>query len=184
MAGLVDLASSLAAEFGPSWRLGLPLGEAEVGAFEETHGISLPEPYRAFVVEIANGAVGPPHYGLVPLGAPAGTNSYHVVRSGFLARPFPLTEFWMWEGTDDLEDPQKIERFRQTHDFGSLPLGTDGDGMDYALVISGEARGQVWMLTGEGAMPVASNFGAWLLADYLSEAQWLIDSRPHIGESK
>ena len=138
----------------------------------------LPTPYRAFVIRTANGAVGPPHYGLVALGKAAGHNSYHIVRPGSLAQPFPLTEFWLWDGTDDLQDPTNIERHRGAHEFGTLPLGTDGDGMDYVLVVTGVARGQVWMLSGEFAMPVSQDFEAWILGDYLPDARWLLDSRP------
>lgn len=172
------LETALAAEFGPSWRSGDPAGEAAVEAFESANRIKLPDQHRAFVVMTANGAVGPPYYGLVPLGAPAGTHSYHFVRPGLLARAFPLTEFWLWEGTHDLDDPANAERHEQAHQFGTLPLGTDGDGMDHVLVVTGDKRGQVWMLSGEFAMPVAVDFDAWILADYFPDARWLLEFRP------
>jgi hypothetical protein len=89
-----------------------------------------------------------------------------------------LTGFWLWDGTHDLEDPANVERHEQAHEFGTLPLGTDGDGMDHLLVVAGEKRGQVWMLSGEFAMPVARDFEAWILADYFPEARWLLESRP------
>jgi hypothetical protein len=92
-------------EFGPKWRSGGAAGEDAVPAFESKHRISLPNGYRAFVADAANGAVGPLHYGLVPAGEPAGANGYHIVRPGSLAQPFPLTEFWLWDGTDDLKNP-------------------------------------------------------------------------------
>ncbi|MFF0298386.1 hypothetical protein ACFYST_33605 [Kitasatospora sp. NPDC004614] len=61
-------------------------------AFEAEHGVVLPEPYRTFVAEIADGSpVGPPFYGLVPvaeLPAGWGTNRRKLV----LARAFPLEE--------------------------------------------------------------------------------------------
>src|SRR5258706_8720679 len=139
----------LAAEFGPDWRARDPVGETAVAAFEAANEIALPAEYRAFVVGSANGAIGPPHYGLVGLGEPAGPNSDHIVRPNSMARAFPLTEIWLWDGTNDLQDPGQIERHRQAHEFGTLPLGTDGDGMDYVLVVSGDARGQVWMLSAE-----------------------------------
>jgi hypothetical protein len=178
VAGLGDLQAALAAEFGPGWRTGDPAGEAVVAAFESANGITLPAQHRAFVVGAANGAAGPPHYGLVPLGEPAGPNSYHIVRPDSMAQQFPLTEFWLWDGTDDLEDAANVERHRRAHELGTLPLGTDGDGMDYVLVVTGGARGQVWMLAGEFAMPVARDFDAWILRDYFRDARWLLDSRP------
>ena len=98
-----------------------------------------------------------------------------------MAQAFPLTEFWLWDGTEDLQDPKNIERHRQAHESGTIPLGTDGDGMDYVLVVTGVARGQVWMLSGEFATPVASDFEAWILRDYLPHARWLLEFRPHGG---
>ena len=181
MAEISALEAALATEFGPGWRTGDPAGEAAVAAFEAANGIALPPQYRAFVVGSANGAVGPPHYGLVALGEPAGRNSYHIVRPDSVAQAFPLTEFWLWDGTEDLQDPKNIERHRQAHESGTIPLGTDGDGMDYVLVVTGVARGQVWMLSSEFATPVARDFEAWILRDYLPAARWLLDFRPQGG---
>jgi hypothetical protein len=53
--------------------------------------------------------------------------------------------------------------------------------MDYVLVVTGVARGQVWMLSGEFATPVAMDFEAWILRDYFADARWLLDFRPRTG---
>ncbi|GGW42544.1 hypothetical protein [Streptomyces griseoloalbus] len=47
-----------------------PLGWETLRAWELTHGVVLPEPYRTFVAEIANGTdLGPPDEGgLLPVG--------------------------------------------------------------------------------------------------------------------
>ncbi|SCE20331.1 hypothetical protein GA0115234_106892 [Streptomyces sp. DvalAA-43] len=47
-------------------RLGAPLSEERVVAYEATHGVRLPRSYRTFLREIGNGGVGP-DYGLLPL---------------------------------------------------------------------------------------------------------------------
>ncbi|MEU9089901.1 HEAT repeat domain-containing protein [Streptomyces sp. NPDC048428] len=47
-------------------RLGLPLGEQRVAAFEAVHGIRLPSAYRTFLREVGNGGIGP-DCGLEPL---------------------------------------------------------------------------------------------------------------------
>ncbi len=170
-------------EFGTGWRLGAPLTESAVASFEASHGVELSDAYRTFVVSAADGAVGPPHYGLVRLGEPAGANSGHRVTSGSLKRPFPLTAAWLWEGNENLSDEEVLGRIEEVHRAGTLPLGTDGDGMDYVLVVTGQVRGQVWMLSGEFALPVARDFAAWILRDYFPGARWLLDNRPRIASS-
>ncbi|MFI7363220.1 HEAT repeat domain-containing protein [Streptomyces sp. NPDC050149] len=47
-------------------RLGLPLSEQRVTAFEAVHGVRLPSAYRMFLREIGNGGIGP-DCGLLPL---------------------------------------------------------------------------------------------------------------------
>ncbi|MGW3656658.1 HEAT repeat domain-containing protein [Streptomyces sp. NPDC005151] len=47
-------------------RLGLPLSEQRVAAFETVHGIRLPSAYRTFLREVGNGGIGP-DCGLLPL---------------------------------------------------------------------------------------------------------------------
>jgi hypothetical protein len=170
-------------EFGTGWRLGAPLTESAVLSFEASHGVELPEAYRKFVLNVANGALGPPFYSLVPLGEPAWANSAYRVTSDSLKRPFPLTAAWIWEGNENLDDEKVFGRIEEVGRAGILPLGTDGDGMDYVLVVMGEARGQVWMLTGEGALPVARDFAAWILRDYFPDARWLLDNRPRVTAS-
>ncbi len=137
--------------------VGSPLGWPAVRAFEAEHGIVLPEPYRTFVAEIADGwRPGPPEYGLVPLGeVPPDWGKARPVRE--LGRPFPLTEPWFWE-----EDPRSTEEIDvllgPVFDHGSLVLGTEGCGMYWHLVVTGPHRGHVWLITGEGAGPFGEPF--------------------------
>ena len=93
-------------------------------------------------------------------------------QDGRFDRRFPLPK--RGSGRTTLKPPTHIEA---VHRDGSLPLGTDGDGMDYVLVISGDSRGQVWLLTGEGAMPVATDFGSWIEGDVLVDARWTLENR-------
>jgi hypothetical protein len=82
--------------YGSGWRRDAPLGEGPVAEFEAEHAIRLPEPYRTFVVSIANGAQGPPSSGLVGLGEPASIGQpAHTVVPGGLRRPFPLVDTWV-----------------------------------------------------------------------------------------
>jgi hypothetical protein len=150
--------------------LASPLDDEDVASFEEEHGITLPEDYRRFLVEIGNGgSKGPPLYGLKGLGEMP--NDHHREAEEQLAgikEPFPLTEAWIWENEDDLSEEQEAVIAR-IGDSGTLVLGTDGCGMYLHLVITGPERGQIWMVCGEGATPLDPRrdflgwFEDWLL---------------------
>lgn len=138
-----------------------PLGWDAVRAFEEEHGIVLPEPYRTFVAEICDGsASGPPDYGLIPLADLPGDWGDDRPRR-VLARPFPLTEAWLWEeDEDDPRSPEEISAVQdQVFDHGSIVLGTDGCAMYWHLIVGGPHRGHVWLISDVGAVPFGAEFG-------------------------
>ncbi|MDK0524719.1 SMI1/KNR4 family protein [Streptomyces sp. ML-6] len=138
-----------------------PLGWDAVCAFEAAHGIVLPEPYRTFVAEICDGSFsGPPYYGLVALTEmPSDWGDGRPER--VLAKPFPLTGAWAWDGEED--DPRPQEEIdavlEQVFYHGSIVLGTDGCGMYWHLVVTGPHRGHIWNISGEGAVPFGAEFG-------------------------
>jgi hypothetical protein len=136
-----------------------PLGWAGVRGFEAAHGVVLPEPYRTFVAEVCDGcAAGPPDYGLVPLSALPADHGRNADAVRELAKPFPLTAAWPWDGGGLPE--AELDRLRTpVFDHGSIVLGTDGCGMDWHLVVTGPHRGHVWLVTGEGAQPFGADFG-------------------------
>ncbi|MBD0676530.1 SMI1/KNR4 family protein [Streptomyces sp. CBMA156] len=134
------------------------LGWEAVGAFEAEHGVVLPEPYRTFVAEIADGSrSGPPDFGLVGLAEmPGDWGDGRPERH--LSRPFPLTSRWLWE--DDPRPSEEIDPIlEQVFSHGSIVLGTDGCGMYWHLIVTGPHRGHVWNISGEGAVPFGSEFG-------------------------
>src|SRR6516162_3039220 len=49
------------------YKLNPPLPVSSIEAFEERHGVSMPEDYRRFITEIGNGGAGP-CYGVLPFG--------------------------------------------------------------------------------------------------------------------
>src|SRR4051794_40138647 len=49
------------------YKLNPRLAVSIVEAFEDRHGLRLPDDYRAFITEVGNGGAGP-HYGLFPFG--------------------------------------------------------------------------------------------------------------------
>ena len=135
------------------------IGWEGVRAFETAHGVVLPEPYRTFVAEIADGSyVGPPEYGLVPLASlPDDWGRGRAER--VLSKPFPLTEAWFWEEEDSGPCAELDARIEEVFDHGSVVLGTEGCGMYWHLVVTGPHRGHVWLVTGEGAGPFGAEFG-------------------------
>jgi SMI1 / KNR4 family (SUKH-1) len=135
-------------------RLCPPLTGAEVTEFEVKHGVTLPEGYRRFLIEVANGGEGPPHYGLASLGS--GPRSSYRPETAYweqlpdVAKPFPFTKPWVWED-EDSSDEGTQEQVRH----GSIYLGTDGCGMDWHLIVTGPERGNIWLITGEGMQPTS-----------------------------
>jgi hypothetical protein len=134
------------------------LGREAVLAFEAEHGVVLPEPYRSFVAELSDGSdKGPPDYGLVPLAAlPSDWGDDRPRRD--LAKPFPLTEAWLWE-EDDRSEEELDTLIGSVVDHGTVVLGTDGCGMYWHLVVTGPHRGHIWNITDVGAVPFGAEFG-------------------------
>jgi hypothetical protein len=133
-------------------RLGPRIETSELADLERQHGVSLPEGYREFLLQIGDGAPGPPCYGLTDLadaitgGDDAWLNAGDSLTD--LKRPFPFTQAWVWEADEASEEGD------DTHlGLGRLYLGTDGCGMNWPLIVSGQERGNIWLVTGEGITP-------------------------------
>lgn len=148
-----DLAM-LREEFGPD---SAPLGWDAVYAFESEHGIVLPEPYRSFVATIGDGSYsGPPDHGLMELGVlPPDWGADRPERD--LGQPFPLTGQWIWEGGGAPEPDE--DELAPVYDHGSLILGTDGCGMYWHLIVTGEHRGHIYLIDEMAATPFGAEFG-------------------------
>lgn len=141
------------------------LPPAALATFEQAHGITLPAEYRLFLTEVGNGGDGPPDYGLRPLGAtetwwaPGQRAAWQQFQQ--LRQPFPFAQPWCWEEEDE-PDPARLAAVYA----GSLYLGTDGCGMDWALIVTGPQRGQVWQISEAGIVPCqpARTFFGWFSA--------------------
>jgi hypothetical protein len=147
----------LVAAFPAEWREA-PLGWDAVLAWEVDHGVVLPEPYRTFVAEIADGSsYGPPEDGgLLPLNwLPADWPGEDRDE----AADFPLTEAWFWE--NDPRDPDDVEALvDEVYRCGSVVLGSMTGPVYWLLVVSGPQRGQIWLLSDVGALPFPGPDGA------------------------
>jgi SMI1/KNR4 family protein SUKH-1 len=144
-----------------------PLSEAAVSGWESRHGITLPQAYRRFLLQLGSGGEGPPYFGLWSL--EDDDPSAEVFRGSFLQRelrnPFPFTTAWRWSEADEeanqRADAELRERVRG-RDLGNLTLGTDGGTAFWHLVVTGRARGQVWRSEGlELLEPYAPDFLTW-----------------------
>lgn len=146
------------------FRLGPPLAEEAVVAFERRHGIRLPADYRGFVTTVGHGGPGRfggagPFYGLHPLDD-WNLGAWGTPKDTLLAEPFPgepdrVYDDWLARvapGDDD-------EPYR-----GTLALSDQGCGDLSLLVVSGPARGRVVDTVESGRGPSFTadpNFLSW-----------------------
>ncbi|MFE8925835.1 SMI1/KNR4 family protein [Streptomyces rochei] len=167
-----------------------PLGWVAVRAWERRHGVVLPEPYRTFVAEVANGTDDGPldEGGLLPLGEKP--DSWAVWEADCWMSPepfdgttvrmpdqrFPLKEEWQWE-YDYYDDTRHSTLLHHTYQHGSVLLGSDRSGEYWTLVVTGPQRGRVWWLTDGCAAPYASSPSDPSEGDFL---HWVRDW--HVGQ--
>lgn len=125
------------------FRIGPPLPEDAVVAFEERHGVKLPPDYRGFITTVGHGGSGRfggagPFYGLLPI------EDWEWALMGdpdvtFLARPFPAEPGRVHaDRLVEVAPGEDEEPYR-----GTLALCHQGCGDLALLVVSGPARGRV-----------------------------------------
>jgi hypothetical protein len=128
-----------------------PLGEAGVVAFEQKWGVRLPEPYRTYVRDVADGGAGP-GYGVFPLGM----RDESVIGDDIgesdlplLAEPFNATTAFSLELADvDEEDDDAVEKaFADYCDprwtAGAMFLNHYGCALRALIVMNGPWAGRV-----------------------------------------
>lgn len=120
---------------------GAPAEEAEVVAFEKEFNITLPEDYRAFILEIGNGShsehrIGIPWYGLYSLQQIQARLDEPF--DGFLSETFLYTEYF----EDDFVDSCVLTPTPPLN--GTMRLTNHGCATFSFLVINGEERGNMW----------------------------------------
>jgi hypothetical protein len=141
------------------YHLGTPMTEAEMQAFEDRHTIVLPEEYRTFLQTMGREGAGP-YYGLFPP-----TDFLHQLKhaqSDFLSLPFPHQEAWNWTADAILADEHAY--FDPSWVQGSMRICHSGCGAFCLLVVTGQARGQIWLdyrSSDGGIFPVANTFLQW-----------------------
>ena len=145
------------------YRSSKPMTEKEVLAFERQHAITLPEDYRTFLLTVERGGAGP-YYGLFP---PTDySHELENVKSDFLSLPFPHQEAWPF-AEDSMDQSILDEEHKYFGNFwvqGAMRLCPFGCGAIIVLVITGKARGQIWMddrPNDYGVVPIANDFLTW-----------------------
>jgi hypothetical protein len=167
-----------------------PLGWEALWVWERKHGVVLPEPYRTFVAEIANGTDdGPPDEGgLLPVGEKPASwavweadcwmspEPFDGTAVRVPSQPFPLEEEWQWE-YDYYDHSRHSFLLHQIYQHGSVLLGSDRSGQYWTLVVTGPQRGRVWWLRDGCAAPYAASLSDLPGGDFL---HWVRDW--HVGQ--
>jgi len=141
-----------------------PLSEEAIFAFENRHGIRLPEDYRQFLMQAGSSGAGP-YYGILPLDkwddANGGRNS---LPADYLARPSPLSP----GSKPNLSANTSHESGIDPHDEllqGSIALVAQGCSYYAILIVSGSARGRVAYISLDDSeqvyFPENLNFLSW-----------------------
>ncbi|MBV1856413.1 SMI1/KNR4 family protein [Catellatospora sp. NEAU-YM18] len=123
------------------YRLRPPLEEDAIRSFERQYGVRLPESYRSFLTDVADGGAGP-DYGL--LGLTEEVDSEEALSDlreegrqfGFLSTPFTHSGAWPGPGRAGNAGYSVT---------GTLVIGECGCGVFSRLVITGTNIGQVWL---------------------------------------
>ena len=190
------------------YHLNPPLTEAEVLAFEEKYGVSLPEDYRDFVQTIGDAnaqkleTMAGPYYGLSAFGTQVDDLLYEGSEI-YLKAPCALSPDMTQEEWEKLSAPLELEDFEDEDDekdgyvievednyieecgkvFGGLlPLGSQGCAYYHALMLNGKYAGRVVNVNWDLLKPVfafETNFLDWY-ERYLDEviSGQLLDKRP------
>ena len=188
------------------YHLNPPISEAEVLAFEEKYGVSLPEDYRAFVQIIGDAnaqkleTMAGPYYGLSTFGTQVDDLLYEGSEI-YLKAPCALSPDMTQEEWETLSAPLELDDFEDDEEegyvievednyieecgkvFGGLlPLGSQGCAYYHALVLNGKYAGRVVNVNWDLLKPVfafETNFLDWY-ERYLDEviSGQLLDDRP------
>ncbi|KAB8145828.1 SMI1/KNR4 family protein [Chloroflexia bacterium SDU3-3] len=127
------------------------LPEADALAFEQQHGIRLPEGYRRFLTEIGDGGAGP-YYGLERLQDSLFLDLDRKIEQAYgdPSKPFLLTSRWNMDYDGDDDDAQAYAAFEEEYYQparvdGLLRICNFGCGVALNLVVNGAEYGNMWV---------------------------------------
>jgi hypothetical protein len=159
---------------GHRFQLNQPLSERQIVGFESRYGIQLPSDYRAFIRQVVNGGAGPA-YGLYSLEEALTKGRRMPVPDDFLRTPFPHAQVYNpYQDPEVVSFGQRVEsgEISQSEDdrrylyqtAGTLALCHEGCGYLHFLVVTGPARGQMWLdgrCSDQGFSPMGVSFLDW-----------------------
>jgi hypothetical protein len=143
-----------------------PLSVHEVGKIEELYQVTLPAEYRAFITCIGDGGAGPA-YGMHSLWK-ASVLARVYAADQFLTTPFPHVVAYnaadIGEADlDELPDDQ-FQRQLAFEATGTIALCDEGCGYQHLLIVSGPAKGTIWLdarVSDGGFHPLGVEFLDW-----------------------
>lgn len=133
-----------------------PSSDEDVKKFEERFNVDLPEDYRWFITNIANGILSIEEWGFHILQKQDWANYIFWEDEYNPSIPFPLTKRSVGYSKDYAEDrdlkypyetfyDDEADFFHDGYRFGEISLRGSGCGSDDFLVVKGEERGNVWI---------------------------------------
>jgi len=128
---------------------------------ESDHGISLPDDYRDFLIKVGDGGAGP-GYGLLSLMESVDKATEDIADS--LRIPFRYQEFCNPADEEDFYTRENEDGYWDSFLVGSMPICHEGCGYYHILILSGDARGMVWlngMSSDMGLAPLCKSFSEW-----------------------
>lgn len=149
------------------------LNHTQVAEFETRWHVELPQEYRDFITKVGNGGAGPA-YGMFSLSKAMSYRGMNLP-ADFLSSPFPyqslynpyddpnLTEYWQRSVSGDVtKDEYESRKLKEV--AGTLVLCHEGCGYLHLLIVSGSARGQMWLdatVSDGGYVPLEVGFLDW-----------------------
>lgn len=159
------------------YRLGPVAHERAVARFERAHAITLPESYRRFITTVGDGGAGP-HYGLFRHDGTDWPNYVQQLEqdlAGLRNTDFPhASDFQPWpKAKPCTRHPDPEDSYDPCWLAGTVALDEVGCGAFYRLVVTGPARGQVWLddLANDQGLSAGPDFRDWYV-------QWLDNPPP------
>ncbi|ACU58884.1 SMI1/KNR4 family protein [Chitinophaga pinensis] len=144
-----------------------PVAAEDILKLEEQYGVSFPDCYRSFLLQVGNGGTGyedsaaGPYYGIYPLGRNIkeliGDKAEEYLKNDCVIYPDMSAEYWQSLNAkiDDDEELSDEELYRELGKIwgGVIPIGSQGCAYIHGLIINGAYKGRVVNISMDGPKP-------------------------------